>query len=113
MRFIPYLFTRFSYRLLEFLRHWYIDTFKIYSHFIISLLEKFDRRFAFRITLRNLFRPLYQDRTLIGYVLGFIFRIWRLFIGGFIYLIILAAAIIFYLAWLGIPVYIIFKIFYS
>lgn len=112
MALIPYLFIRFFYLLWEFLRHWYLGSFKIYSHFIVSLLEKFDRRFAFKITLKNLFQPLYQDRSFIGYILGFIFRIWRLAIGGFIYLIILAGAILIYLAWMTIPIYVVFKIIY-
>jgi len=112
MTLIPYLFIRLLYRLIESLRHWYLDSFKIYSHFIISLLEKFDRKFAFKITLRNLFQPLYQDRSLIGYALGFSFRTGRLIIGGIIYIIMLSAAIFFYLAWLAVPIYIIFKIIY-
>ena len=113
MTLIPYLFIRLLYRLIEFLRHWYLDSFKIYSHFIISLLEKFDRRFAFKITLRNLFQPLYQDRSLIGYTLGFSFRTSRLIIGGIIYIMMLSAAMFFYLAWLAVPIYIIFKIIYA
>jgi len=113
MTLIPYLFLRLFYRLAEFLRHWYIESFKIYSHLFISLLEKFDRRFAFKITLRNLFQPLYQDRSAIGYTLGFLFRSARLIMGGFFYLIIIAAAIFFYLVWLAAPLYIVFKIIYA
>jgi len=105
-----YLFDRFFYRLLEFFRHWYFNSFRIYTHFIISLFEKLDRRLALKITLKHLFNPLYQDRTLIGYILGFFFRTIRLISGGFIYLILLALAIFFYLVWLAIPPYIIFKI---
>ncbi len=110
MTLIPYLFTRIIYRLAEFLRHWYFNSFKIYSHFIISLLEKFDRKFAFRITLKNIFQPLYQDRSFIGYTLGFFFRGIRLIAGGIIYLILLLTAMIFYLAWLAVPIYIVLKI---
>lgn len=110
MTLIPYFFIRLFYRLMEFLRHWYFNSFKIYSHFIISLLEKFDRKFAFKITLRNLFQPLYQDRTLIGYVLGFFFRTARLIIGGVFYILIIAIAIFIYFAWLAVLPYIIYKI---
>ena len=112
MTFIPYLFNRLLYRLLDFLRHWYFDSIKVYSHLIISLLEKFDRRLAFKITFRNLFHPLYQDRSFIGYVLGFCFRASRLVVGGFIYAIMIVIAIAIYLAWLATPIYIIFKVFY-
>lgn len=108
-----YLFNRFFYRIFEFLEHWYIGSFKVYSHFFISFLEKLDRIFAFKITLRNILQPLYSDRSFIGYVLGFFFRGWRLIIGGILYLIIIVLAIFIYLAWLLVPIYIIYKILFS
>lgn len=111
MTFIPYLFYRFLYRIAEFLRHWYIKSFWLYSHFVISLLEKFDRRLAFKITLSHLFEPLYQDRTIVGYILGFIFRSLRLIVGIVIYALLIVAAIAIYLVWLTVPVYIIYRIF--
>ncbi len=110
MAFTIYLFYRFFYRIAEFLRHWYVKSFWIYSHFVISTLEKFDRRLAFKITFGHLFEPLYQDRTIIGYILGFIFRSLRLIIGGVVYAIIIAVAVLIYLAWLAIPIYVIWRI---
>ncbi len=108
-----YLFNRFFYRIADFFRHWYFGSFRLYSHFIISLLEKLDRRLAFKITLRHLFQPLYQDRTMIGYILGFFFRAGRLIVGGIIYIFVLLLAIFFYLIWLAIPIYIMYRIFKS
>jgi hypothetical protein len=110
MTLIIYLINRFFYRLIEFLRHWYFNSFKIYSHFIISLLEKFDRKLAFKVTTKHLFQPLYQDQTLIGYILGFFFRTARLIIGGVFYILIIAIAIFIYLSWLAVLPYIIYKI---
>lgn len=97
-------------RFLEFFQHWYADSFRFYSHFVISLLEKLDRKFAFRITLKYIFKPLYQDRSFIGYILGFIFRSGRLILSGFIYLILLTMAIILFFGWSIFPFYIIYKI---
>ena len=113
MNLISYLTNHFFYRFVEFLRHWYVDSFKIYSHFIISLLEKFDRKLAFKVNVKHLFHPLYQDQSLIGYTLGFFFRSARLIFGGVIYILIIAVAIIIYLAWLAVLPYIIYKIGYS
>ncbi len=110
MIFAIYLFNRFFYRIFEFLEHWYPGSFKIAGHFFISFLEKLDRTFAFKITLRNIFQPLYSDRSFIGYILGFFFRSWRLIIGGILYLAIGALAIAIYLVWLAVPVFIIFEI---
>ncbi len=105
-----YLFSRFVYRIKEFARHWYIKSFFIYSHFIVSLLEKIDSIFAFKITLRNLFRPLYGDYSVLGYIFGFIFRSVRLVVGGAAHLLIIVAAAILYFIWLVAPIYIIYRI---
>lgn len=113
MTFVIYFINHFFCLFTEFLRHWYFDSFKIYSHFIISLLEKFDRKLAFKITLKHLFQPLFQDQTLIGYTLGFFFRIGRLISGGFLYLLIIFLAVVIYLIWLAVLPFIIYKILFS
>lgn len=105
-----YLIKRFIFRIKQFLRHWYINSFFIYSHFVVSFLEKLDKYFAFRINLRYLFNPLYQDRSIIGYGLGFIFRSSRLLSGSLIYLFIIVFAVFLYLIWLTAPIFIIYKI---
>lgn len=107
---IIYLFNRFIFRLQEFLRHWYIDGFFAYKHIVFSFLGKLDKFFALKITWRYLFQPLYQDRNFLGYILGFIFRFGRLLMSGFIYLIIIAVALVLYLVWMTIPAYAIYKI---
>jgi len=104
-----YLFNCFLSRLRQFVFHWYFNSFRIYSHFIVSLFEKIDRKIALKITWLHLFQPLYQDRTIFGYILGFIFRNIRLLIGVIIYSIIAIFAIIIYLIWALIPIFIIYK----
>ncbi|MCL5004806.1 MAG: hypothetical protein M1170_02600 [Patescibacteria group bacterium] len=105
-----YLFNRLLRRIKKFFRHWYVNGFFVYSHFIVSFLEKLDRFFALKITWRYLFQPLYQERNIIGYILGFVFRLGRLLVGGAVYLAIIAGAAGLYLIWLAFPVYVIFKI---
>jgi len=105
-----YLLNRLIFRIKEFLRHWYIKSFFIYIHFVISQLEKIDHFLAFKITLRHLFQPLYQDNSIIGYILGFIFRSSRLLIGAIAYLVIFAVAALFYISWLSILPLIIYQI---
>lgn len=109
---IIYLFKRFIFRISEFLRHWYINSFFVWSNFVISVLERLDRFFALKITWRHLFEPLYQDRSFLGYVLGFIFRSGRLIFGILVYLPLIFLAIVGYLIWLGIPFYIVYQIFH-
>lgn len=105
-----YLLNRLIFRAKEFLRHWYIKSFFVYVHFIVSQLEKIDRFLAFKITLRHLFQPLYQDHSIIGYILGFIFRSIRLCMGAIIYLTIFTVAVAIYIVWLAIPILIIYQI---
>ncbi|MFA5099181.1 MAG: hypothetical protein WC461_03175 [Candidatus Paceibacterota bacterium] len=105
-----YIINRFFYRFVDFWRHWYIGSFKIASHIFLSVLEALDRKVAFKITLKNFFQPLYQDRSFIGYFLGFIFRTIRLFFGGIFYLFVFVLALAVYLFWLAIPILVIFEI---
>lgn len=107
---IVYLLNRLLCRIKEFFRHWYINSFFIYGHLIFSFLEKLDRFFAFKITWRHLFQPLYQERNIVGYALGFIFRLGRLFVGGTVYLMIIVGAMGLYVIWLAIPAYVIYRL---
>ncbi len=108
---ITYLGWRFLYRLGEFLRHWYIKSIRMYVDFILDVLGKLDRYFAWKITLRFLFHPLYGDYSFVGRILGFFFRVFRLAIAGILYLFIIILALILYCIWIAIPPLIIFKSF--
>ncbi|MBI5079661.1 hypothetical protein HZB06_03300 [Candidatus Wolfebacteria bacterium] len=110
MFFVSYLFKSFFLRLIGFFQHWYLNSFKIYSHFIVSLLEKLDKAIAFKITLRYFFQPLFGDYTFLGYILGIFFRFWRLVFGAVAYSVIIAIAAFFYFIWLAAPAYMVFKI---
>ncbi|MBD3238201.1 MAG: hypothetical protein GF332_00980 [Candidatus Moranbacteria bacterium] len=61
----------------------------------------FEGGWATYVTARNLFEPLYQDYTVMGRVLGPIFRIGRVLIGIVIHLILLILEIIGFLLFLG------------
>ncbi|PIR44287.1 hypothetical protein COV23_00620 [Candidatus Wolfebacteria bacterium CG10_big_fil_rev_8_21_14_0_10_31_9] len=108
--FFIFFLNRFIYRISEFIRRWYLESARFYTHFIISLLEKLDGTFALKITWRHFGEPLYQDRTIFGYIFGFIFRSIRLFIGAFIYGVLITLAVIIFVVWALIPFYIIANI---
>lgn len=104
---LVYLFNRFLYQIKEFLYHWYIGTFRIICRYVLNFLEYLDKIFALKITLRYFLKPLYQDYTLLGYLLGFFFRFWRILLASLIYGILIFVALLIYLIWAGIPIYII------
>lgn len=83
----------------------------MYGHAVVTFLERLDRFFAFKITLRHFGEPLYQDRTILGYALGFFFRIGRIFIGSLVYFFVIVLAVLLYVLWCLAPIYILIKIF--
>lgn len=100
---IAYVVRRFLHRIAEFLRHWYVKSARIYFNFILNRLERLDYFFAWRITARHLFQPLYRDYSLVGYVLGFVFRSIRLVVAGGIYVVLFTLALGCYVVWLVLP----------
>jgi len=105
-----YLFTHLASRILDFFRHWYIHGFIRAIHLALGFLERLDRIFALRITMKNWFQPLYQDYTVIGYIWGFIFRTIRIFIGLVIYAIFILFAFALFMLWAAIPFYVMYQI---
>jgi hypothetical protein len=102
---LVYLGERFIKRIYIFLYNWYIKGTRKYFYSLINFLRRLDRFFAWKITLKNIFVPLYKDYTFQGYVLGFIFRTVRLIIGSLTYLFIIAISLFIYLLWLFLPLY--------
>ena len=100
---LTYVGRRAVYRIAEFLRHWYIKSAKIYFNFVLERLERLDYFFAWRITARHLFQPLYRDYSLVGYALGFFFRSGRLFVASAVYVVLFAFALGCYVIWLIFP----------
>lgn len=105
---IVYLAWRFLYRFLDFFRHWYIDGTRAFGRRFMATLTAADQSFAVAITLRHFFEPLYKDYSIIGRILGIVFRSARVVIGGVCYLFLALAFAIAYLAWLAIPFIIFF-----
>ena len=66
-------------------------------------LRATDESFAIKITLRHFFEPLYKDYSIIGRILGVIFRTGRIILGGIVYLLIAIIFAVAYIIWLGIP----------
>jgi hypothetical protein len=104
MDFAPiYLIQRFFYRIGDFFHHWYIDGSRAIGNQFMVTLAATDQSFAVKITLRHFFEPLYKDYSIIGRILGVIFRTGRIILGGVVYLLIFAAFATAYIIWLAIP----------
>lgn len=106
---LVYLAHRFVYRAYLFVEHWYLGGFRFFLRKTIGVLEHLDKSFALKVTFRYWLKPLYQDYSIIGYILGFVFRTGRLFSGGLLYALIAAVGVAIYLLWAAFPIYIIAK----
>ncbi|MDO8752043.1 MAG: hypothetical protein Q7J22_00605 [Candidatus Wolfebacteria bacterium] len=112
MDFAPtYLIYRFFYRLIQFFHDWYVHGSRNAAHLFISLLERLDRVFAVKITALYFFRPLYGDYTVVGRVLGIMFRSFRIVIGLALYLFLAAVSVALYAIWIFILPSILFYVF--
>lgn len=106
---LPYLLNRFGYRIYRFFYDWYVGGFLAVGGRAITILESMDQSWAFLITFRNLFKPLYQDESVLGRILGFFFRSGRLLIAGVLYLFVIVVGTALYAGWAAIPLFILIK----
>jgi len=105
-----YIAVRFAQRFFGFFEHWYIGGTRFFWDRLTDILGNFDSTFAVAVTVRHLFQPLYQDNTVIGYILGFIFRVLRTLLGIVIYIFVSSLALIVYFLWVSLPAFVVYKI---
>jgi hypothetical protein len=105
---LVYVIQRFFYRIFEFFHHWYIGGSRVIARAFMGALTSADQSLALKITLRHFFEPLYKDYSVIGRILGVIFRSGRIAIGAVVYLFLAAVFLFAYLIWIATP----FIIFY-
>ncbi|MDD5431170.1 MAG: hypothetical protein PHP03_03030 [Candidatus Pacebacteria bacterium] len=108
-----YIIQRFFYRILQFIYHWYVESFILYASWFLGVLERFDRGFALKVTVRSWLSPMYQDYTLVGYIMGVTFRTLRIFLALVFYLILTAIALAGFLAWALAPIYAVYQILFN
>jgi len=89
--------------LLVFIKRWYLGSW--YRMFGTGryLVRRLERSLAIRINVRFLFVPLYQERNIYGYVLGFLFRSLKIIVGGALYVCIGVFVVALYIAWAIVP----------
>ncbi|MEX0689863.1 MAG: hypothetical protein WD095_00290 [Candidatus Paceibacterota bacterium] len=104
-----YTIQRVIFRATDFLKDWYIKGTKNYWHWVISKIERIDYVLALRITLKNIFTPLYKDYSVIGHIIGFFLRLSRIIIASIVYGVFLGIALALYLFWLALPILIIYQ----
>ncbi len=105
MDFAPaYILKRGLFRIKEFLHHYYIDGTRFLFYKFTNFLENIDQSVAFKITWKNFFVPLYRDYTIVGRIMGIIFRSIRIVVGAAVYLFLGTIFLLVVLIWLLIPI---------
>lgn len=107
---LVYLINRFFYRFIDFFHHWYVDGSRWFGRHVLRLFMDLDTTFAVKVTAQHFFEPLYKDYTVMGRILGAIFRALRVIVGLLVYVIVGVIAGAIYLAWLLMPAYVLFRI---
>jgi len=107
---IIYIFKTIFQKIWYFLWHWYVGGFGFVYRYFMFVMRSLDREWALFVTIRYLFKPLYQDYSFAGYFFGIGFRLGRAILGSIIYFIITVVFIFIYLVWCGIIPFLIFKI---
>ena len=112
---LSFLAQRFVLRCLAFIRHWYKDGSCRFLESWSSVAGSLEQLIAVRITLKNFFKPLYQDYSIIGRIIGPVFRLIRVLFGLLVHAIVIILFFAVYLVWLCIPVglvaYILYELF--
>ena len=107
---VIYLASWFFYRVFDFFHHWYADGSRFFGRKFMGVLRELDKTFAVRVTFAHFFEPLYKDYTIIGRILGAIFRTLRVLIGLIVYLLVVLIALTLYFIWLIVPAYVAWRI---
>jgi len=105
---LVYVVQRFFYRFFDFFHHWYVDGSKAFARRLMSTLAAADQTIAFKITLQHFFEPLYKDYSVVGRILGVVFRTGRVILGSVFYVFLLVCFAIAYVVWVAVPAGIIF-----
>lgn len=105
---LVYIVRRFFFCIYNFFHHWYVDGSRAIGRRFMAAMTRADQTLAVAITLRHFFEPLYKDYSVVGRIMGIIFRTFRVIIGSAIYVVLAAAFAAVYIVWLAIPAVIIF-----
>lgn len=108
---LGYIVGRFFYRIYGFFHHWYIDGSRRFLAYGFDAFSDLDQIFAVRMTVRYFFHPLYKDYSIVGRILGIVFRSGRLVVAFALYGMLGALFLAAYLLWCLVPLLILFYIF--
>mgnify|MGYP001163382569 CR=1 FL=1 len=91
------------------LNDWFVLKPKAILNLLVEIIKDLDKNFAVAINFKLILKPLYKDYSLIGRIIGPIFRFFRVLVGGIIYLLIALVFLLVILVWILILPFIIYQ----
>lgn len=88
----------------ELFSFWFVESGPRAIAWYRRVIAGFESNLAIATTAKNLSKPLFQDYTFQGRVIGFGFRLLRIFFGSILYAVIAGFAVVIYLLWLVFPI---------
>jgi hypothetical protein len=85
------------------LRFWYFVSPAWFLKAAQGSVGSFDSVFALKATLLNITKPVFQDYTREGRIIGFFFRLGRILFASFLYLLIWLFWLVLFIAWILLP----------
>ncbi len=106
---VRYIINRIVIWIADFMDRWYINGFRFLILVFINRLARYDRVLALRVNIKNIFKPMYQDRSVTGYIFALIFRPVRIVMALIFYTAFSLLFIMIYAVWALIPLYLIIQ----
>ena len=94
----------FLLKLFHFPIFWYKDSLSWFKRFFRNLIIFLNNKLAVSLMFRMFFVPLFHDTSIVGRLLSFLFRFFRVVLGGSFILIVGVAMIFWFLLWILLPV---------
>lgn len=95
-----FIFKQFFHEFTCFFRRWYLERLELFWSAVFYFLGSLDKTLAVKINARLWLKPLWNDYSPVGRVIGPILRIARVVFGGSIYALVLFFAGLIWLAWI-------------
>ena len=89
--------------MLQIFNYWYKQSFGLFYHGFRRTLDGLEESLAVKSTARNLNKPLFQDYTFQGRVIGLLLRLIRICLGCLLYFLLAVAYLFMYVFWLLFP----------
>lgn len=105
-----YVLERLVVRIIDFIHHWYVDASFKFLEIAKTMHQNLEQTLALKATYYHIEEPLYGDYSYAGRVVGFIFRMIRIVLGLFIYLILGVLGGGLYLIWITLPIYLLVRV---